>query len=163
MNTKFYIFRHGLATKSKSGYGAHIVTATLLPEAIPPVKKIGEYLKDIPTDYNVSSRFIRCQETAEIVSKISCKQFVLDKRLNEYYEESFEDLVTRISNFLRDIEKKGYRNVAICTHVAVITVLLKLLKAEPVEKKDIYSNYPLPGTLLIIKDNNVSEINFNQT
>ncbi|MEM7030344.1 MAG: histidine phosphatase family protein, partial [Chloroflexota bacterium] len=64
----YYIFRHGLATHSKTGYGDDILTAEVLPEAIPKVKRLGQYLKDFEADYHVRSELIRCRQTADIVA-----------------------------------------------------------------------------------------------
>lgn len=156
----YYIFRHGLATKSKTGYGKHITSAKLLPEAILPIQRLAEFLKDKSTRYNASSEFIRCRETTKIVSKITGKKFVFDKRLNEFYDVPFEEFVDRIKNFLREMKEKKYESVALCSHAAVITIILKLLKNEEVTDNDVYTNYPLPGVLVIVEDKKIEEIDF---
>ena len=156
----FYLFRHGLATKSLIGYGDKILTATLLPEGVPPIERMAEFLKDIPSDFNVSSEFLRCQQTTKIISDITNKKFVRDVRLNEYYNESFEEFRTRVKNFLQEIETQPYKNIIICTHGAVVAALKNLIT-----KNSFYIfqqfTFPKTGVLMIIKNNTIEEIDFN--
>ena len=59
----FYIFRHGATYYSKYdiSYGEQVETAEILPEGIAAVKRLGKYLKNIDTDFNVSSPYQRCR------------------------------------------------------------------------------------------------------
>lgn len=160
MNKTFYIFRHGLATKSLLGYGNKIVTAELLPEGKPPIEKIGKYLKNITTQYNVRSEFIRCQQTAAIVTKETGKEFATDKRLNEYHNESFGELRNRVKDFLQDIEKSDNTDILICTHGAVIAALKNLITKNSFTVLQLF-DYPKTGTLVSIKNGKIETLDFN--
>jgi broad specificity phosphatase PhoE len=162
----YYIFRHGetFATKAGTGYGMKVFSAPLLPEASPALQKMGEYLKNIPTDINVSSAVKRCRQTVEIIGKESGKEFIFDKRLNEFFLESVGHLVERLKKFLEDLEKHNYQHVLLCTHGACISALITLLTAKK-DHPTSYNlfHYPQPGVLTIIEGNNIQEINFNNT
>ncbi|MBI2430813.1 MAG: histidine phosphatase family protein [Candidatus Levybacteria bacterium] len=160
-NKTFYIFRHGLATKSLFGYGDKIVTAELLAEGKPPIEKMANYLKKIPSQFNVCSEFVRCRQTAAIVTKKTGKKFTFDKRLNEYNEESFNDLRDRVKDFLQYIEKSNYQSVLICTHGAVIAAIKNLVLRNKFTLFQLY-DYPKTGVLLVIKDGKIEEIDFNE-
>src|SRR5437762_1931158 len=123
----FYIFRHGetFATKLEKGYGRKVFSAPLLDEGHPAIERIGEYLKNIETDFNTSSNVKRCRQTVEIVSQISGKQFIFDKRLNEFFLETYWHFRRRIKGVLKDIDQKGFSSVCICTHGACIAMLVK--------------------------------------
>jgi broad specificity phosphatase PhoE len=160
----YYIFRHGetFATKAGTGYGMKVFSAPLLPEATPSLQRMGQYLKDIPTDFAVSSAVKRCRQTVEIIGKESGKEFVFDKRLNEFFLESVGHLVRRLKKFLDDIETHKYEHVVICTHGACISALITLLTAKK-DHQASYNlfNYPPPGVLTIIEGNNIQDVNFN--
>ncbi|HXS14869.1 MAG TPA: phosphoglycerate mutase family protein [Candidatus Saccharimonadales bacterium] len=162
MNKTLYLFRHGLATKSTQGYGEHIKTARLLPEAYKPIEKMAEFLQNIPADHFFSSEYIRCVQTSEIITKITHIPFVTDKRLNEYNDISLSNFVNNLSSFLRDIETMNGNSLFICTHAADLVVLKKLLFNVPIDEADTQSNAPLPGVLEIIKNGITEEINFNE-
>ena len=157
----FYLFRHGLATHSHFGYGDKIVTAEILPVGIPPIERMATFLKDIPSDYNVSSEFLRCQQTTKIISDITKKQFVRDPRLNEYYNESFGEFRTRVKSFLQEIEAKPYKDIIICTHAAVIAALKNLITNNSFYIFQQFT-YPKTGVLMIIKNNNIEKMDFNK-
>lgn len=163
MTKTYYIFRHGLtnALKTATAYGDTILTAPIVKDGEEAIEKIGEYLKDKETDFNVSSPIIRCKQTSGIVSKIIGKKFIFDDRLTEYNLESQASLEERLKSLLSKIEEKGYEKIAICTHGAVISVLIaQIASTQSSTKYDIY-NYPDPGVLVIIQDKNLQEINFN--
>src|SRR5689334_22988353 len=107
----YYILRHGLATHNTQGYGKDIVSAHLLPEGREPIEKMAKFLTNVPTDYNVTSAFIRCRETANVISSITGKEFAEDARLNEspidenYNGETFEEFRNRILMFLLEMEQ----------------------------------------------------------
>jgi len=160
MKQTFYIFRHALATKSDTGYGDEIETAGILPEGIPPIEKLAVFLQTITSDYNVSSGFLRCRQTSEIVSEITGKHFAFDKRLSEFYDETPGSFIDKVKNFLEEMERKKYKNIIICTHAAVIAVMIKMLMHRKIIPKDLYTNYPKPGMLLIIEDKKIEEKDF---
>ena len=159
--TTFYIFRHGetFATKGKVHYGLKIWHATILPEAKPVIERLGQYLKTKESDYQSSSEFLRCKETTKIITSVTGKEFVTDKRLNEFVFETFGGFRRRIQSFLDDIHKTGYKNVMVCTHGAVIAGLVNLLTEGNFEWHDI-KEYPSPGILTEIVGNNMKQISF---
>lgn len=163
MINKYYIFRHGgtFATKTNTPYGEKIITAHILPESDPPLERLANYLKSIPSDLNVSSEFIRCVETVNVVSKISGKQFIFDKRLNEYNQETFEQLKNRVADFLKEVNQKDYRSIIICTHGGVISALVHLITQGRFTEDQLYE-YPNPGVLLCIENNQITSLDFNQ-
>src|SRR5687768_16016928 len=132
MKPTFYIFRHGetFATKAGKGYGVRMFSASILPEATPALSRMGLYLKNISTDYNISSALKRCRQTVEIIGQESGKEFVFDKRLNDYFLESAYHFTNRIKQVLLEMEEKNYSSIAICTHGACISVLISLLTAK---------------------------------
>lgn len=163
MSQTFYIFRHGetFATKAGTGYGDQILTAGILEEGRPTIEKMARYLKNIPTDYNVSSEINRCKQTSEIVSKITGKQFVFDERLNEVYMETFQNVTDRLNSLLSEIKAQNYNRILICTHGAIIGTLLGFFTDQKFEEQDLF-NFPPPGVLTIVKENQIEQINFNQ-
>lgn len=164
MKTKFYIFRHGetFATKRGTWYGTKIYSADLLPEARPALERMGKYLQNVHTDYQVSSQVKRCKQTTEIISSYTKWEFVYDNRLNEFFLETFWHLLKRVRSLLREIEEKEYKSVAICTHGGVIAVLLQLLSARKSINPFSLFNFPPPGVLTIIEGDTIQQINFNQ-
>lgn len=160
MNKTLYLFRHGLATHSKRGYGKGIVTARILPEGIPAVKKIGIAIKDVPHSINFSSEFMRCRETNAIVSQISGKVFVYDSRLNEKHKETIGDVRIRVSDFLKDLVHFPEQNIIICTHGVIIAAIKNLLLHKKFVTKDLI-DYPLTGELMVIEGNTVRIVNYN--
>lgn len=157
----FYIFRHALATKSLIGYGDKIITAEILPEGIPPIQKMGAYLKKIKTDYNVSSEFLRCQQTAVIIAKITGKKFKLDKRLNEYNQEEFKHFAKRVNDFYDGMQQSNHRSILLCTHAAVIAVLIQLMKGTAFDETLFRTSNPRTGVLTIVEGGEIKEIDFN--
>lgn len=161
MSTTFYLFRHGLATKHSKGYGAHIQTTPILPEAVPVIEKMANYLSTVPADYFASSSYIRCIQTAKIISQKTNTSFVIDPRLNEYHNITYQEFVNNITSFLKEIKSKNYKHVFICTHVAVIVATVHLLCNQTLEEKDLHTNNPMPGVLTIISDGKKEEKNFS--
>ena len=159
--TKYYIFRHGETKYSKYGlpYPSDSRTIEVLPEGIPAIKKIGEYLKEIESDYNVVSEFERCQTTIKIVSEITGKKFEKESRLNEFERESFDDFKKRVKSFIDEIEVKKYKSVVICTHGAVVAALKNLLINNSLKIINL-PFYPKTGVILRIEGNKTEEINF---
>ena len=150
-NTKqWYIFRHGLATRSLNGYGDTILTAEVLPEGIAPVRRLGAHLKSFPYDIGMRSEFIRCQQTAAIVSEITGRAFTPDGRLNEKYQETFGQVKVRVEQFIADMQATPHQNIWVCTHGAVIAALKHLLtRGEHSEAFEM--DYIQPGELLVVR------------
>ena len=156
-----YLVRHALATHSKRGYGKRRFTASILPEGIPAIMKMAHVLKDIGNSVNISSEVIRCRETSAIISRISGKKFIFDKRLNEGgYKETGEEIRERVHHFLNDMSHFSQTNMIICTHGKIIAAIKNLILNGTFLTKDLY-DYPLTGKLIIIKGKTVKTINFN--
>src|SRR3989337_3356148 len=98
--TTFYILRHGhtYASWNRIPYGETLYSADIIQQGIKSIKKIGKYLKNIESDYNVSSEFKRCRQTVEIISKISGGKFEFDARLNEDVEEDKNLFIKRVKS-----------------------------------------------------------------
>ncbi len=158
---RFLIFRHGLATRNPNGYGEQILSAPLLDEGIPAIEKLGLFLAKSAGDFQYCSEILRCRQTAEIVTKITDKQFVFDARLNEYHQEPFPQFVERVDSFLVETIEKADRfkqtrdateepvTIWICTHGAVIAALKHLL-LEGSFSQENELDYTQPGELLEI-------------
>jgi broad specificity phosphatase PhoE len=160
MNKTIYLFRHGLATHSKRGYGKGIVSAHILPEGIPPIQKIGTHLKNISNCLYFSSEFIRCRETNAIVTQLTGKSFDYDSRLNEKYKETIGDVRKRVSEFLKDVSFLPQTNIILCTHGVIIAAIKNLLFSSKFVTKHLV-DYPLTGELMIIEEKSFKTINFN--
>ncbi len=164
MPRTFYIFRHGLtyAVKTGTAYGLGFLTAPIIDEGVPSLEKMGQFLSKYPTDFNVSSPLRRCKQTAEIITRISGKKFVFDRRVREFFLETGGMVRRRIKSLLSEIDRRGYEKVAICTHGAIISALITQITAreEKVPEYDLF-HYPPSGVLVIVEDGKVEEINFN--
>lgn len=159
---KYYIFRHGdtFYTKNQQPYPEDNFSVEILPQGIPALEKIGAFLKNISSDFNVSSEYLRCQQSNKIVSGISGLKFENDSRLNEFSNEVFDNLVDRLENFVKKMEEKQYETIVVCTHGGVIAGLKNILTGSEYEKSEMV-DYPRPGVLTIIADKKIEEINFN--
>ena len=146
----FYLFRHGLATHSLTGYGDQILTANLLPEAYPTVHRLGVFLAQYTFDQCLSSPIPRCQQTTEVVSEHIGQSFVTDTRLTEYWPEVFAPFHARLTDLVNELQRSQARHIAICTHGSVIAGLQHLLRGEPFTETEI-NDFPEPAGLLIIK------------
>ncbi len=169
--TDYYIFRHGDTTESAKTFIRLLIypgkkrdtrDLDILSTGISALKKIGVYLKNIHTDINFTSPYLRCVKSAEIVGKIANKKFILDDNLRELENkgESFSSFYNRVSVFLKEVENKKYSAVSICTHGAVIAAI-KHLKTNGRFYFFQVVDYPDPGSLMIIKEGKVNRINFN--
>lgn len=160
----YYIFRHGetFASKADVDYKDREFTAEILPEAVHVVERLAEYLKEIRTDFNLTSEFLRCRQTAEIVSRITGKEFAPEPLVNEYlknFGESFFQFRARMKKAVEKFEaRKGV--YLICTHGAVISALKYLLSTGKYEEADLM-DYPRTGTLLIISGADTKLLDFN--
>lgn len=169
MAKTFYIFRHGatFATISGTSYGDQILTASIAQGSQAVLTRIGEYFMNIDTDVNISSPLLRCRQTAKIVGKVAGKKFIYDERIsefattaNDFLTEPLEAFKKRLLDLLTDINKNDFNSVLICTHGAVISGLINLIKKGDFNLEEI-SAYPDTGVLVIINGKEVSEINFN--
>jgi broad specificity phosphatase PhoE len=162
MSTTYYLTRHALATHSLTGYGDQILTAEILPEGIPPIKKMASFLATQSIGNCFVSEIIRCQQTAQIISAATHCPFITDGRLNEYYPRNFTDFLKRVENFLNEVEQKHFDKVLLCTHGAVVAAIKNLLAQKSVTEEVIDYEYPLPGTLWIIDKDHLIEKDFNE-
>lgn len=160
--TTFYIFRHGhtYATWNKMPYGETVYSANIIPQGFESIKKIGEYLRTIPSDFNISSEFKRCRETVKIISEITGKKFEFDKRLNEDIEQDKNIFIKRVKSFLDDTKKKHYQNILICSHGAVLSAIKYLVLTGKVNEVQL-NDFPAPGIILVIKGKTLKELDFN--
>jgi broad specificity phosphatase PhoE len=165
--TDYYVFRHGDTRDSGNlltriiGHMSDSHGLPILPKGIPALEKIGGYLKNIPTDANFCSPYLRCTDSAKIAGTIAKKIFVPDERLKEMeHGESFSSLLTRVKDFLNEIDKKNYSAVSVCTHGAVIAAI-KHLKTNGKFFFFQVIDYPRPGNLIIIKNGKVEDLDFN--
>jgi broad specificity phosphatase PhoE len=159
----FYIFRHGetFATKLKRWYGYKLYSAPILEEGKPSILRLANYLKNIPESYSVSSPFLRCRQTAEIVSDITGQKFETDRRIREYeYFELPYFLKRRVLSFINDMENSNHKNILICTHAIILEMLIQFLTKGRISFRDRIAA-PLPGVLTIIKNKELEQINFN--
>lgn len=159
---RFYIFRHGQTFSTKFGrpYGLAVFSAGILDEGKPALNKMGQYLKKVPSDFNVSSPFRRCKQTVEIISTESGKTFYFDKRLGEYLLETRGNFRKRIKSLILEVESLGYEHVLICTHGAVISEMMDLLLPGVYNVSNTFK-FPDPGILIIAGDGKYEEISFN--
>jgi broad specificity phosphatase PhoE len=157
----WYLFRHGLATHSTTGYGDTILTASILPESIEPTQNIAHRLLTIGPSIQFSSSILRCIQTTDIISNIIHKPFTQDKRLNEYYQDTFETFSKRILNFVTDMEHTSAQNIIVCTHGSVIAGIHHYVVDGTFLEKNLYE-YPECGELLIIHKGVVTIENFNE-
>jgi broad specificity phosphatase PhoE len=159
----YYIFRHGetFETKHHLPYGDREKIAEILPEGIPAVKRLAAHLAAIETEANFSSPFKRCVQTADIVSEITNKKFIFDKRIGEFLNETFDDLRNRIKDITAEISQKGHKRVSICSHGYPISALINIITKGDFTEAEL-DNYPDPGILVIIQDKKVKYLDFNQ-
>lgn len=147
--TKWYLFRHALATENKGGYGDEIFTARILPVGIPPIERMAKYIQRLPKSVNWSSELLRSTQTTNIITNSTGRTFVTDARLNEYYNETFEVFRKRIASWLDETIMLHPSVVLVCTHGAVIAGLKHLiLEGEFLESQAL--DYPKCGQFLIV-------------
>ena len=157
-----YIFRHGMAVYPHEVYGSRVLTAELLPEGIPPIQRLAQYLMPVASDYQACSEVLRCRQTAAIVTEASGKTFVIDPRLKEYHEETFDDLSERTKAFSDELQQSSYQNVMVCTHGSVIAALKHYLTEGRFDRRH-ETDYIQTGQLLIINDDkSVEVLDFNK-
>jgi broad specificity phosphatase PhoE len=152
-----YIFRHGMAVHPNEGYGSRVLTAELLPEGIPPIQRLARHLLHAPSNYQVCSEVLRCRQTAAIVTEATGKPFVIDPRLREYHQETFDELAERTKDFCDELERSSYENAMICTHGAVIAALKHYLTEGFFDRRH-ETDYIQTGQLLVINDDKALEV-----
>jgi broad specificity phosphatase PhoE len=155
--------RHGetFATKRNSGYGALVFIAPILKEGIPAIEAQAAFLNDIHTDYNVCSPVRRCKQTAKIVHDITGKRFHTDRKIREYFLETFGGFKNRIELFLTELDNSGIETVLIITHGAVIAALTHILARDSFHIAEM-TDYPKPGVMRVIeRGQQMKEIDFN--
>lgn len=166
--TDFYIFRHGDTEESGNiirkifGHIGDSHNLPILAKGIPALERIGNYLKNIPTDANFCSPYLRCTDSAKIIGTVAKKKYVSDERLRELEKngEKFSEFYKRVSDFLKEIDKKNYSAVSICTHGAVIAAIKHLKTSGKFYFFQIL-DFPKPGNLLVIKNGKVEDLDFN--
>jgi len=162
----YYIFRHGetFFTKNNVPYGESFKTAEILPETVPVIERIGNYLKDKIDNNNYTSPFKRALQTVEIVEKITEKKFISDERIREEglsrASEALTQLEQRLRNFIDEINNKNIKNVAICSHGWPIAGLISIITNNRLSKFDL-SDYPKCGELTIIEGTSLKTLDFN--
>src|SRR5258708_2831666 len=158
----YYIFRHGetFASLKNTGYGIRMRSAHILESGKPVIKEMAGFLKDIKSDHNATSAYPRCLETTQIITDITSKQFVIDKRLNEFFFETFGRLRHRLKNFLGEMENSDHETILVCTHGACLAGIIMLLTTGEYHAADLLS-YPPPGILIKIENGKVEQWDFN--
>ncbi len=160
----FYLFRHGITYASKNGleYGKSEETAGILKEAFPSLKRLGQYLKTIPTDANLTSPYKRCLETVDIVSRFSEKEFGIDERLGECRLdlESMENFFDRIKEFMESLKKAKYENVLLCSHGYPLEAIIQYISDGKFDGEKL-DPFPDTGVLTIYENGKFSLKDFN--
>lgn len=140
---KWYLFRHGFTFFSKTHipYGPFVNCAPLLPEGKKQAYKIGLQLKKQKAVALFSSPYLRCRQTAEIVSRQIDLPVNFDNRLGEQMitsgKESFEEMVSRLQGFINDTKKLNHSSVAVCSHGWPLGILIALLKKGSATRTDL--------------------------
>jgi broad specificity phosphatase PhoE len=167
--TDFYIFRHGDTIETGKWWFKFIGrkydsrNIRILPKAKYGLEGIGKFLKNIKTDANFTSPYIRCIESSDIVGRISHKKYQPDDRIRELERngESLRSFNERVRSFFDEIRSNNYSAVSICTHGAVIGTLKHLAKRDKFCFFHVL-DYPNPGNLIIIKDGMIKTLDFNK-
>ena len=160
----YYIFRHGEthSTKYNIPYDDKtVVSSNILPESKQVIKRFANYLKNKNTDYYVSSPVKRCRQTVEVIMEQTGIAFGFDKRLTEFYNESVEQMVDRLKNFLKEIKEKGFKRVAICSHGEPVSALINLLTKGSFSEADLHQ-FPPTGVLVEVVKGNTKFVDFNE-
>ena len=162
----WYLIRHALATRSTSGYGSDILTASILPDTIPAIQNISRYLLTITESVQYSSELLRCRQTAAIIESVTEKKFIYDPRQNEYIEhsdthaiEEFVDFKKRIISFVHTTLQTESSHIIIVTHGAVIAAITHILTNGDFSKNTLLDYSPC-GTLRTIRDQIVTNTQY---
>ena len=120
--TTFYIFRHGDTIETDNpiirffghkNNDSHDID--ILPKATYALLKIGEYLKDIPTNANFTSPYPRCIHSSEIVTRTSGKNFTPDNRLREI--EKNGETLKQLDNIFAALDRFIHYNIKYATMI----------------------------------------------
>ncbi|KAI5966509.1 uncharacterized protein KGF55_000818 [Candida pseudojiufengensis] len=119
-------------------------------------KKLGEFFKNIPIDYFISSDLIRCKQTLEEVLKYQdydpskirytpnlreremgpVQNMFLTEALEKYGKnfrnlgEKEEELCARVNLEFQELLDSDYNNIIMCTHGGVITRFINYLHSD---------------------------------
>ena len=145
----------------KRWYWHTLYSAHLIDEGKPSIERLAAYMKEIKADYYVCSPFLRCRQTAEMVTKVTGDKFATDKRLGEYVFEIPRNFKKRILSFITEMEASDYKTIVICTHSIVIEMLIQYVTNGNLRFFHRITA-PLTGVLTTIKDGKISEKNFNK-
>jgi len=161
---KLYVFRHGVTYFSKNGlnYGEHLKDAKILPEGVPAIEKIAEYLKNIKSDINYTSPYLRCIQTTNIITRITSKKFEVDENLIDFdpQTENRSIVIKRMLTFSKKLESQKPESATVCTHGFPINTLIAYFTKGFVREADL-DNFPDPGILITIEDKKAKFNNFN--
>lgn len=163
MVKNYYLFRHGQTHYSKYGlpYGENNLKAEILPESFPILERMGEFLKGIPSEFNASSEFLRCRQTTEIIKRVTNKDFVFDKQLNEFYQTTFKEFSDKLIIFLKQVNDNSVNEtLVICSHGAVLAGLKHLILEGQFEEPQLL-DYPQTGVIICLEDKKLRELDFN--
>ncbi|MEM7032660.1 MAG: histidine phosphatase family protein, partial [Chloroflexota bacterium] len=92
-----------------------------------------------------------------IVAEARNTPFVSDARLNEYHDETFDEMKARVKDFLDSLQEQPYQQVMICSHGMIIAALTNFITKGSFELAN-QNDYPPPGELFIIRDKKVDKI-----
>lgn len=161
-----YIFRHAETYYSKMHlpYGKDVETADILPEGVPPIRRLAKYLKDKETDANFTSPYLRCVKTSAIVTEVTEKKFTIDERLHDWNQaiETTEQMAKRIEDLWIFLNQKGFKGVLVCTHGYPISVLTSLAQTGKFDLSNL-DNFPNTGTLVEIVNGDYKLLDFNES
>ena len=130
-------------------YGPRHFSARIDTGSVDDIKKIGTWLQTKPLDLIMTSEYLRCRETAEIITEIINKEYTLDNRLNSIFFETPWQVKKRVVRFLEDRERSEQNHIAICTHGYIIAVLQSLLLNKKLTLIDTFKQIQ-PGVLLVL-------------
>ncbi len=158
---KIYLIRHGQCD-SNVKYVYNYKNEDINQKGIEEAKKLSQKIKDIDYDIIISSPLLRAKHTAEIIN-VKNKEIILDERIRErehgslegmpiesidkedfynYYqtikyrtEETFPELLERVTSFLNDLKNKDYDNVLIVSHNGVARAFYAYFNGIPKDGK----------------------------
>lgn len=141
-------------------YGDDQYTAEILTDAVPSIKRLGMYLKNIHTDKAYTSELLRCLQTSQIVTDMTGKEFEKFPLLNEFTEKTFEEFKKRAQKLIDKLEENKKTTYLLCTHGAVISALKHLLIFGEYKHENLM-DFPVAGSLMIIDRSGSEVMDFN--
>ena len=161
-----YLVRHGETDFNKFSVSQGQLQTSLNAKGIEQAKELAEKLKDYKFDMVISSRLIRAIQTAEHVLKYHPEnELLLDERImeasrgslegkknpQEVYDEFFkdphkfggetnEDVINRLTSFLKDLEKHIGKRILIVTHGGVFMGFNFIFQGKDLQN-DKYERY----------------------